>query len=163
MRDKCHSIYDLSNDKRKNVGGLIDEPSFPVRILKWSNLDTIRLSVNYLHGEIPDLKYEPGIPKWTAEEVHANDTLPDVLIGLPKVLPDANFFAINFNRLTGELPDWLLYHPKLDVWIPYSLIFSQEGKTSDGQNAGFTNEPVSLDYYYEHYVNKKYNPNNTQE
>ncbi len=158
-----HSIYDLSNDKRKNVGGLIDEPSFPVRILKWSNLDTIRLSVNYLHGEIPDLKYEPGIPKWTAEEVHANDTLPDVLIGLPKVLPDANFFAINFNRLTGELPDWLLYHPKLDVWIPYSLIFSQEGKTSDGQNAGFTNEPVSLDYYYEHYVNKKYNPNNTQE
>ena len=158
-----HTIYDLSNDKRKNVGGLIDEPSFPVRILKWSNLDTIRLSVNYLHGEIPDLKYEPDIPKWTAEEVHANDTLPDVLIGLPKVLPDANFFAINFNRLTGELPDWLLFHPKLDLWLPYSLIFSQEGKTSDGQNAGFTNEPVSLDYYYEHYVNKKYNPNNTQE
>lgn len=157
-----HTIHDLSNDKRKDVGGLIDEPSFPVRILKWSNLDTVRLSVNYLHGEIPDLKYEPGIPKWTAEEVHASDTLPDILIGLPKVLPDANFFAINFNRLTGELPDWLLFHPKLDIWLPYSLIFSQEGKTLEGANAGFTNEPVSLDYYYEHYVNKKYNPNNTQ-
>ena len=156
-----YSIYDLSNDTRESVGGFIDEQKFPVRILKWSQLDTIRLSVNYLEGEIPDLKYEPGIEKWTAEEVHACDTLPEILIGLPKVLPNTNFFAINFNRLTGELPDWLLYHPKLDQWIPYSLIFSQEGKTRDGVSAGFTNEPVSLDYYYEHYVNKKWNPNKT--
>ena len=61
------------------------------------------------------------------------------------------------------LPDWLLYHPKLDIWYPYSLVFSQEGKTKDGQNAGFSNEPVSLDYYYHHYKNKKYNPNNISE
>lgn len=157
-----NTIYDLSNNTRENVGGFIDEPKFPVRLLKWSNLDTLRLSVNYLHGELPDLKYEPGIPKWTADEVHASDTLPEILIGLPKVLPDANFFAINLNRLSGELPDWLLYHPKLDMWAPYLLIFSQEGKTTEGNNAGFTNEPTSLDYYYEHYVNKKYNPNKTQ-
>ena len=120
-----YSIYDLSNDTRESVGGFIDEQKFPVRILKWSQLDTIRLSVNYLEGEIPDLKYEPGIEKWTAEEVHACDTLPEILIGLPKVLPNTSFFAINFNRLTGELPDWLLYHPKLEQLIPYSLIFSQ--------------------------------------
>jgi hypothetical protein len=101
--------------------------------------------------------------KWTKEEVQACDTLPDILIGLPKVLPNTDFFAINFNRLTGELPDWLLYHPKLDIWYPYSLVFSQEGKTKDGQNAGFSNEPVSLDYYYHHYKNKKYNPNNTSQ
>lgn len=157
-----NTIYDLSNNTRENVGGFIDEPKFPVRLLKWSNLDTLRLSVNYLHGELPDLKYEPGIPKWTADEVQASDTLPEILIGLPKVLPDANFFAINSNRLSGELPDWLLYHPKLDMWAPYLLIFSQEGKTTEGNNAGFTNEPTSLDYYYEHYVNKKYNPNKTQ-
>ena len=157
-----YSIYDLSNDKRTNIGGFVDEPVFPVRLLKWDALDTLRLSVNYLHGELPDLKYEPGISKWTAEEVHANDTLPDVLIGLPKVLPNTNFFAINFNRLTGELPDWLLYHPKLDIWLPYSLVFSQEGKTADGKNAGFSNEPTSLDYYYEHYVNKELNPNKIQ-
>ena len=158
-----NSIYDLSNDTRENVGGFIDEPEFPTRLLKWSALDTIRLSVNYLQGQLPDLEDEPGIPRWTEEEVHATDTLPDILIGLPKVLPNTNFFAINFNRLTGKLPDWLLYHPKLDMWLPYSLIFSQEGKTRDGVNAGFSNEPTSLDYYYEHYVNKKYNPNKTQE
>ena len=157
-----HTIYDLSNDKRESIGGFVDEPGFPVRLLKWRNLDTLRLSVNYIEGEIPDLKYEPGIEKWTAEEVNACDTLPEILIGLPKVLPDTDFFAINFNRLTGELPDWLLYHPKLDYWLPYSLVFSQEGKTRDGQNAGFSNEPVSLDYYYEHYKNKKLNPNNNK-
>lgn len=155
-----HTIYDLSNDIRENVGGFIDEPKFPERILKWNKLDTIRLSVNYLQGELPKmLDHE----KWTAEEVQANDTLPDVLIGLPKVLPDTEFFAINYNRLTGEIPEWLLFHPKLDIWYPFSLVFSQEGKTRDGVNAGFSNEPASLDYYYQHYTNKKYNPNNRTE
>lgn len=157
-----NTVYDLSNDIRKNIGGFIDEPEFPVDLLKWSKLDTLRLSVNYLQGSLPDLENEPGIERWTAEEVHANDTLPDILIGLPKVLQNTNFFAINSNRLTGELPKWLLYHPKLDIWTPYSLIFSQEGKTREGQNAGFENEPTSLDYYYEQYVNKKYNPNKSQ-
>jgi len=154
-----NTVYDLSNDTRENIGGFIDEPEFPVDLLKWSKLDTLRLSVNYLQGSLPDLENESGIPRWTAEEVHATDTLPDRLIGLPKVLPNTNFFAINSNRLTGELPEWLLYHPKLDMWTPYSLIFTQEGKTRDGVNAGFSNEPTSLDYYYEEYVNKKYNPN----
>lgn len=160
-----NSIYDLSNDLRVTaepciVGGFLDEEGFPERILRWNNLDTLRLSVNYLHGELPKMENHE---KWTAEEVHACDTLPDILIGLPKVLPTTDFFAINFNRLVGELPDWLLYHPKLDLWYPYSLIFSQEGKTKDGQSAGFTNEPTSLDYYYEHYTNKKYNPNKMTE
>ena len=86
--------------------------------------------------------------------------MPEKLVGLPKVLPNTSFFAINFNRFTGVLPDWLLYHPRLDQWVPYSLIFSQEGKSKDGKNAGFVNEPVSLDYYYDIYKNKKYNPNN---
>ena len=155
-----HTIYDLGNDVRENVGGFIDEPKFPERLLKWNKLDTIRLSVNYLHGELPKmLNHE----KWTAEEVNACDTLPEVLIGLPKVLPDTKFFAINFNRFTGELPEWLLYHPKLDLWYPFSLVFPQEGKTRDGGNTGFSNEPASLDYYYEHYTKKKYNPNNRTE
>ena len=159
-----YSIYDLSNDlrvKEDKVGGLIEETKFPERLLKWNKLDTLRLSVNYLHGELPTFVHDNEVPKWTAEEVHACDTLPEILIGLPKVLPNTNFFAINFNRLTGNLPDWLLYHPKLDQWVPYSLVFSQEGKAEDGTKAGFSNEPTSLDYYYAHYVNKKYNPNNT--
>jgi len=164
-----HTIYDLSNDTRENIGGLVGDHlgtakgmnSFK-RILKWNKLDTLRLSVNYLQGELPDMKYE-GLPEWTFEELKDSlavgvTELPEQLVGLPKVLPDTKFFAINFNRFTGKVPDWLLYHPKLDIWMPYSLVFSQEGKTKDGKNAGFDNEPVSLDYYYEVYANKKYNP-----
>lgn len=160
-----YSIYDLSNDNRDNIGGFVDDKGLRrfKDILKWNNLDTLRLSVNYLQGEIPDMEYE-GLPEWTFEDLKdslatGSTSLPEELVGLPKVLPDTKFFAINFNRFTGRLPDWLLYHPNLDLWIPYSLIFSQEGKTKEGKNAGFTNEPVSLDYYYNIYPNKKFNPN----
>ena len=184
-----YTIYDLSNDTRENVGGLIEMnlsaskgmEAFK-RILKWEKLDTVRLSVNYIQGELPDMKGE--VPEWTVAELRdslvkvdkTTNVMTDavtgenvseaqlaakcaVLEGLPKVLPNATFFAINFNRLTGRLPDWVLYHPKLDLMIPYSLIFSQEGKTREGKSAGFDNEPVSLDYYYDIYTNKKYNPN----
>ena len=167
-----YTVYDLSNDTRENIGGLIDDDlrtdkgmkSFK-RILKWENLDTLRLSVNYLQGELPDMKNE-GLPTWTFEELKDSlatglTELPVELQNVPKVLPNAKFFAINFNRFTGVLPEWILKHPKLDIWAPYSLIFSQEGKTRDGKNAGFVNEPTSLDSYYKLYPNKKYNPNNT--
>lgn len=168
-----NTIYDLSNDKRENVGGFIDDDLGTTsgmnslkRLLKWNGLDTLRLSVNYLQGELPDMKYE-GLPVWTFEELKDSlaigaTALPEKLQGLPKVLPDTKFLAINYNRFTGNIPDWLLYHPKLDLWVPYSLIFAQEGKTRDGRNAGFANEPTSLDYYYELYPNKKYNPNKTK-
>lgn len=167
-----YTVYDLSNDTRVNIGGLIDDDlrtdkgmrSFK-RILKWENLDTLRLSVNYLQGEIPDMMNE-GLPTWTFEELKDSlatglTELPEELKNVPKVLPNAKFFAINFNRFNGVLPEWILKHPKLDIWAPYSLIFSQEGKTRDGKNAGFVNEPTSLDSYYKLYPNKKYNPNNT--
>ena len=183
-----YTIYDLSNDTRENIGGLVEDNLATAKgmetfkkILKWEKLDTIRLSVNYLQGEIPDMKGE--VPEWSIKElrdslvkVDANGAMTDPITGesvteaqltakcakldgLPKVLPNTTFFAINFNRFTGKLPDWLLYHPKLDLLIPYSLVFSQEGKTKEGKNAGFSNEPVSLDYYYDIYANKKYNPN----
>ena len=167
-----YTVYDLSNDTRANIGGLIDDDlrtdkgmrSFK-RILKWENLDTLRLSVNYLQGELPDMMNE-GLPTWTFEELKDSlatglTELPAELENVPKVLPNAKFFAINFNRFNGVLPEWILKHPKLDIWAPYSLIFSQEGKTRDGKNAGFVNEPTSLDSYYKLYPNKKYNPNNT--
>ena len=164
-----HTIADLSNTTKTNFGGLFEESdvdadgnkSFPKRLLKWSKLDTLRLSVNYLEGTLPDLENDPDFPKWTAEEVNACDTLPEILIGKPKVLPDTDLFAINLNRLYGSAPDWLLYHPKLDLWYPFSLVFFQEGKASNGTRAGFDNEPANLDYYYEHYVNKQWNPANT--
>ena len=166
-----YTVYDLSNDTRENVGGFIDDDlntdkgmrSFK-RILKWEKLDTLRLSVNYLQGELPDMMNE-GLDTWTFEELKDSlatglTELPAELQNVPKVLPNAKFFAINYNRFTGMLPEWILKHPKLDIWAPYSLIFSQEGKTRDGKNAGFINEPTSLDAYYKLYPNKKYNPSN---
>ena len=160
-----NTIYDLSNDTRTNIGGFIDDTGLKrfKDILLWNNLDTLRLSVNYLQGEIPDMKNE-GLPVWEFEELKDSlatgvTVLPKKLQNLPKVLPNMKFFAINFNRFTGTVPDWILYHPNLDMWVPYSLIFAQEGKTREGKNAGFDNEPASLDYYYDIYYNKKYNPN----
>ena len=72
-------ISDLSNTIKTNFGGLFDEAdvdpqgrkTFPKRFLKWDKLDTLRLSVNYLEGTIPDLMDDPSFPKWTAEEVNA--------------------------------------------------------------------------------------------
>ena len=165
------NVYDLSNTNKTNYGGLCEDYEldadgkkiFPKRLLHWDTLDTLRLSVNFMEGIIPDLMDDPSFPKWTAEEVHACDTLPEILIGKPKVLPDTDLFAINLNRLYGTLPDWLLYHPKLDWWVPTSLVFMQEGKASDGTVAKFSNEPANMDYYYEHYVNKKLNPSNMVE
>lgn len=168
-----HAIYDLSNELRENIGGFVDDDLNTVagmesfkRLLKWNNLDTLRLSVNYLQGELPDMKGE-GLPEWEFEELKDSlavglTELPEALKGMPKVLPDTKFLAINFNRFTGNVPEWLLYHPNLDLWYPFSLIFSQEGKTREGKNSGFENEPTSLDYYYNIYQNKKYNPNKTE-
>ena len=145
-------VYDLSNTTKTNVGGFIDNLPFPEHLLKWNELDTLVLSVNYLSGELPSMEDHE---KWTADEVNACDTLPSILIGMPKVLPTTKQLSINLNRLSGKLPDWLLYHPALDWWTPYSLVFPQEGRDANGVQAGFDNEPVNLNYYYEHYVNKK--------
>ena len=133
-----------------------------MRFLRWTELDTLVFSVNYLQGSIPDLSDDPSFPKWTAEEVNACDTLPSRLIGLPKVLPHTTLLTMNLNRLSGTLPDWLLYHPCLDLWVPDALVFPQEGKDEKGNVCGFTNAPANLDYYYKEYVNKKYNPNNKE-
>ncbi len=163
-----HLFSDLSIATKKDLGGLIDESdtdeqgkrSFPKRFLRWSELDTLVFSVNYLQGTIPDLEDDPDFPKWTAEEVNACDTLPARLIGLPKVLPHTTLLTMNLNRLSGELPQWLLYHPCLDLWVPDALVFPQDGRDALGNACGFTNEPANLDYYYAEYVNKKYNPKN---
>ncbi len=149
-------VYDLSNTTKTNLGGFIEEEKFPEHLLKWE-LDTLNLSVNYLHGELPTFEDDPTVPVYTEEDWAAsNDTLPRMLVDrkIKKVMPKTKFFSINFNRLTGMLPDWLLYHPMLDWWIPYSLIFNQEGKDAAGTSAGFLNEPVSLDYYYQLYPTK---------
>ena len=99
------NIYDLSNTVETNYGGLVDEEGFPRRMIEW-DLDTLQLSVNYLQGPLPKMD---DWEKYTEQDIIDADTLPRALIGTPKVMPHTKRFAINLNRLTGELPDWLLY------------------------------------------------------
>lgn len=150
------SVYDLSNTTKTNLGGFIDEPKFPVDLIKW-DLDTLVLSVNYLQGELPDFEDDDSVPVYTQQDIERVDTLPQFLADnrIKKVMPSTKRFAINFNRLMGKLPDWLLYHPALDWWIPYSLVFQQEGRAQDGTQAGFENEPANLRYYYDIYTKKE--------
>lgn len=150
------TIYDLSNTTKTNLGGFIEEKEFPKDLILWE-LDTLVLSVNYLQGELPDFLDDPNVPCYTEEDRIKGDTLPEFLVQnkIKKVMPHTKRFSINFNRLTGDLPDWLLYHPSLDLWIPYSLVFQQEGRDQQGNLAKFDNEPPSLDYYYKLYPFKK--------
>ena len=171
-----YTVSDLSNDTRQNIGGFSDEEGFPVRLLTWDNLDTLRLSANHIQGKLPTdeemaeiLASRKGVARyWRSTDMNIKDSIAfennffdenDV----PMVLPETDFFAINLNKLYGELPKWLLYHPKLDLWYPDLLVWSQEGRAKDGNKAGFSNAPTNLNYYYDIFVNKKFNPKNTTE
>ena len=177
-----YTIRDLSNDTRENIGGFVEEEGFPVRLLLWEKLDTLRLSANYLQGPLPtdeemaqlltqkgreeDKLYWRSSDKNIKDSIDVNNTFFDDN-DIPRVMPEMDFFAINLNRLYGELPNWLLYHPKLDLWYPDLLIWSQEGRASKkyGANmAGFSNAPTNMNYYYNDlFINKKYNPKNFTE
>lgn len=167
--NRRYTISDLSNDVRTSIGGFVDEEKFPVRMLLWDKLDTLRLSVNYLQGKLPsdEEMRELLTARWTTEELKDSLATGSTFFDendIPKVMPNTDFLAINLNRLYGELPMWLLYHPKLDLWSPDLLVWSQEGVAKDGTKAGFSNAPTNLNYYYDNlYVNKKYNPKNFAE
>ena len=142
-------VSDLSNTIKSDVelGGLVDDydevPSdgtttsspenckrkFPQWILEWDQLDTLRLSVNYLQGILPSDEelLAAGFEAWDVEnpatftsEVSLSDSLSTEGLEffktnrIPKVLPNTDFLAINLNRLHGNIPRWLKYHPKLD-------------------------------------------------
>lgn len=148
MLNTCqrHYILDLSNSLTEDLGGFKGE--FPRRLLEWEKLDTLRLSVNFIEGSMPDmLDYDVKYTEQDCDEMN----LPKTLVGTPKVLPNAKYFAFNLNRMSGRLPDWVLYHPNLTSWEPYSLCYPQEGRSSDGTAAFFTNVPVNMDYYWKFY------------
>ena len=77
------------------------------------------------------------------------------MLEVKRVMPQLKSLALNLNRLTGELPQWLLLHPSLDWWDPYALVLNQEGKDKLGNLAGFTNVPANLNEYYKIYTKKK--------
>lgn len=124
------------------------------RLLLWDTLEELRLSNNYIEGAIPDfVPGEDGVISYTQEDVDAfgGDTIQYLADNnMPKILPNMKMLAINLNFFTGNLPDWLLYHPYLLEWSPEILVFNQQeqGRNSQGEITRFDNEPGSFEYYY---------------
>lgn len=150
-------VYDLSNTSAGDLGGFIDSTTpamdnsnnFWRRLLTWEKLDTLVLSVNYIQGTVPDdnAVRAMGIANYTEADRGDSLTVDFLNLNVPRVLPNAKTFSINYNRLNGSLPMWILYHPKFDYWLPDSFIYNQEGSDKNGVRAGFDNVPVSLSNY----------------
>lgn len=137
------------------------------RLMHWDTLEELSLSLNLLDGELPsndDLKADPDWTEFyeekdfdksyatTDEEKLFIDTIAtakDSLIGTPKVWPRMKVLSINLCFLTGDLPNWILYHPYLSFWNPFSMIFTQETDAinSLGEKVGFNSEPTNLSNY----------------
>ena len=132
------------------------------RLLLWDTLEELRLSNNYIEGNIPDFKVgDDGVEVWTEADVAAwgGDTIKN-LVGMPKIMPKMKRLTLNLCFFTGKLPDWLLYHPYLLDWFPESLIYMQKenGVDSNGKLVKFDNEPKDYEYYYDFFpgYRKKY-------
>lgn len=125
------------------------------RLLLWENLEELALSNCYIEGSIPDFTVgEEGVVAYSQKDVDAfgGDTIKYLADNaIPKILPNCSSLRLNLNFLTGDLPDWLLYHPHLLEWIPELLIFNQQeqGLNSIGELVRFNNVPQTFDYYYD--------------
>ncbi len=97
----------------------------PKEIFEMNSLEYLYLSYNYFYGSIPDMGYTGGV-------------------GEHNIMPNLKMLSLNLNRLTGKLPDWILWHPKLACWNPFILLFNQEGTDNLGKLAGFSNEPSKI-------------------
>ena len=118
----------------------------------WDTLEELRLSNNYIEGQIPDFTVgQDGVEAWSQSDVEAwgGDTIKN-LVGMPKIMPNMKRLTLNLNFFTGNIPDWILYHPRLFDWFPESLIYMQHnnGLDSNGKMAKFDNEPTDYEYYY---------------
>lgn len=137
------------------------------RLLAWDNLEFLRLSNNYMQFGVPTMvnktksKWQTGDKYrlyWSREtKDYVWHEIPSWLVGKPKVLPNATFLALNLNYFSGELPEWVLYHPQLFFWDANLLVFNQHSQYLDksGEGVGFTNIPETLDYYYAIYPEQK--------
>ena len=122
----------------------------------WEELEELTLSYNYIEGALPDFKVgDEGVRAYTMEDIaERGDTLLwAVENNLPRILPNARVLKINLNFFSGEIPDWLLYHPRLLEWAAEVLVYPQQenGIDSNGTVIGFTNEPSSTEPYFERY------------
>ena len=142
--DKHNLLYvNFTGNRVKEVFGKLNEyssvkdtiglhGSLPEALFTLKNVVYIGLSYNYFEGTIPDMGYDASKYE-TDEEKVANNP----------VMPQLENLAINLNFLTGNIPDWILYHKNLKCWDPYTLVFNQfeKGKDSYGKRVGFDNVP----------------------
>lgn len=131
-RDVFGNLY--ANAKDRTELGIHGE--FPESLLHLKNIRYIGLSYNYLEGQLPDMSYDASKYATLEEKIAHNP-----------VMPQLEQLSINLNFFSGELPDWLLYHPNLRCWDPYTLVFNQYERSRDsrGNATGFNNEPSSVE------------------
>ena len=126
------------------------------RLLLWENLEELSLSYDYFEGSIPDFTVgEDNVRAYTEADVaERGDTVTWAVTNrLPRILPNMRTLRLNLNFLSGELPNWLLYHPRLMEWSAENMIYIQQegGIDSEGRRVGFSNEPTSREYYFQAY------------
>lgn len=129
----------------------MDESDVVKSLFLWEELEELQLSYNYIEGMLPDFE---EMPTYTADDVKEfGDTVNWAVGNVPRILPNMRSLKINLNFMTGEVPEWLLYHPRLLEWGPEVLIFPQQEKAvdSDGKSVGFENAPANFEYYFEKY------------
>jgi hypothetical protein len=153
------SVSDLRNAKSEEGIGIhhntADDQTLK-HLFLWEELEELSLSYNYLEGRLPDFEVgQESVRAYQLEDIAAHgDTLTwAVENALPRILPNMRNLRINLNFFTGDLPDWLLYHPHLLEWGPEVLIYPQQEAAvgSNGQSVGFDNAPTSAEYYFEKY------------
>ncbi len=146
--------------------------SYFKELLKWEELECLSLSLNMLDGQLPsdaEVKQLLGADKVYTESYIKNAEYKDTISiqdaekyllakgGAPRVWPKMKSLSLNLNFLTGELPDWILYHPYLSFWDPFTMIFQQELSTTSSKAKNtkgevitkFSNEPTNLSNYGE--------------
>lgn len=131
-------------------------------LLQWDTLEELSLTMSLLQGELPsdeEVKSIVGNKVYTwdyiqqtyGDSISQTDANKYLLAngGAPMVWPKMKVLSLNLSFLTGKLPKWILYHPYLAYWNPYSMIFQQElsAINSNGKKVGFDNEPTSLNNY----------------
>ena len=138
-------------------------------LLKWEQLEELSLSLNLLEGELPsdkqlieELNIEPYTESFLNKMPYYTDSISktdadryllkvdnETGKAAPRVWPNMKSLSINLNFLTGKLPKWILYHPYLTYWNPFSTIFTQETDAinTDKKKAGFEAEPTNLSNY----------------
>lgn len=153
------SITDLRDRETANENGIgmyanMDESDVVKNLFLWEALEELALSYNYIEGKLPDFK---DMPAYSSEDLvkYGGDTVE--LGKLPRILPNMRSLKINLNFMTGDLPDWLIYHPRFLEWGPEVLIFPQQEKSvnSKGNRVGFNEVPTSFEFYFKKYPSQR--------